>query len=98
VRWPRLFSKFRLQGGRAGIVTAREGSRVAELQWEMLLGELDMVVYGDQSTWMKPERHSISADDLRRLVGELASDMRINIELDLAGASQVFRGRGSSGG
>jgi hypothetical protein len=89
-----LFSKFRLRGGRAGVVTARDGGRIAELHWEMLTGGLDMVVYGDQSTWTMPGRDSITAEDLRRLVGELARDMRINVELDLAGASQVFRGRG----
>jgi hypothetical protein len=90
----RLFSKFRLQGGRAGVVTAREGRRVAQLPWEMLTGELDMIVYGDQSTWTKPEHDLISAEDLRRLVGELAREMAINIELDLAGAAEIFRGRG----
>jgi hypothetical protein len=93
VRWPRFFTKFRLRGGRAGTVTARDGSRIAELEWEMLHGELDMVVYGDRSTWTKPERHRIPADDLRRLVGELAQDMHINIELQFADGSQVFYGR-----
>lgn len=94
MRWPRLFSKFRLRGGRAGVITARERGRVAELPWEMLTGELDVIVYGDQSAWTKPERASISAEDLCRLVGELAREMRINVELDLGGSAQVFSGRG----
>jgi hypothetical protein len=59
----------------------------------MLARELDMVVYGDRCFWTKPERLPISADDLRRLVGELAVDMRINVELYLAGSSQIFHGR-----
>ena len=93
MRWPRLFSKFRLRGGRGGVITAREGSRVAELHWEMLIGEFDMVIYGDQSTWVKPEPSSLAIQDVIRLVGELARDMRINVQLDFGGSSQVFRGR-----
>lgn len=94
MRWAPFFSKFRVCGGRAGKIVARDGNRVAELSWEMLTGELDMVVYGGESTWTKPECLPVPADDLQRLVGELARDLRINVELDLAGSSRIFRGRG----
>ena len=92
---PVLFNKFHLQGGRAGVITAREGKRVAELHWEMLVGELDLVVYGAEASWTEPgrlERQAIDAADLRRLAAELAREMGINVQLDLGGSYQVFRG------
>lgn len=88
-----MASKFHLQGGRAGVITADEDGNIAELSWEMLVGELDMVVYGESCRWARPERRAISAEDLQRLVGELATEMRIDVELDVGGSSTVFRGR-----
>jgi len=88
-----MASKFRIEGGRAGVITIHDGDGVATLAWEMLVGDLDMVVYGHLCRWSRPEKRPVQRHELQRLVAELATEMRIDVQLDLEGSSTVLRGR-----
>ena len=83
---------FKLSGGRAGTVQYDSDGRRAELSWEMLIGEFDMVVYARDSRWVLPEERSMTEDELRDLIKKLAHDMKINIELALSTVRNSFDG------
>jgi hypothetical protein len=84
---------FKLSGGRAGTVQYDSDGCRAELSWEMLVGEFDMVVYTRGSRWVIPEERSMTEDEVRELVKKLAREMKINIELALSHETELFRWR-----
>lgn len=73
--------KFELEGTRAGVATFREGDAHGSLEWEMHVGEVDMVIYPGSCWWQLPREARMHPDDVRRLVQELANEMSISIDV-----------------
>jgi hypothetical protein len=87
----KLFSKFKREGGRAGLIRVRENGMSGYLDWEMLTGDLDMGISGDSCRWDSPNDHAMSRTDVLRLAEELATDMKIHLEVTFPdGTSSVF--------
>jgi hypothetical protein len=85
-----MFSKFNLEGGRAGLIRVRENGMSGSLNWEMLVGELDMCISAGSCWWEGPSR-VMSREEVLRLAEELATDMRIRLEVTFPdGSSSVF--------
>jgi hypothetical protein len=84
-----LRRKFNLTGGRAGVITFREGAATGELEWEMLVREIDMVIYGERCAWTSPERRPMARADVTRLTQELANEMRIKIDVAFSDSSEI---------
>ena len=84
-------SKFKREGGRGGLIRVRENGLSGCLDWEMLVGELDMVIYGSSCRWEVPVRQAMSRDEVLRLAKELAAEELIRIEVSFStGPSVVF--------
>jgi hypothetical protein len=77
----KLFSKFKLQGGRAGRILVKERSRSGYLDWEMMARDLDMEIFGDSCFWERPEPLAVPREDVLRLAEELADEMKIRLEV-----------------
>jgi len=75
--------KFKLEGGRAGIIRVREGEMMGELDWEMLTGQFDMVIYARSCRWTTPKAQPMTTDEVLRLAEEVAKDMGIKIDVAL---------------
>jgi hypothetical protein len=83
--------KFKLEGDRAGFARFREGDAQGSLEWEMLVGEIDMVIYPGSCWWMLPREARMQPDEVRRLAQELANEMRINIDVAFHDGSEILR-------
>lgn len=94
VFWKRK-RQFELSGGRAGILTFRHDDQCAELEWERLVGEFDMVVYGNRSWWRVPANQPLTKEEARDLVRRLAAEMKINVELAFSDGTELIRGKGA---
>jgi hypothetical protein len=82
--WPNPNSRFQRDGGRAGYIRFAEGEKHGLLEWEMLVGDRHMVIYGRRSRWVAPESQAISRADLRALVQEFATDSGTRVVLEYA--------------
>jgi len=83
----KLFSKFKLQGGRAGRILVHDQSRDGYLEWEMLARDLDMEIFGNACSWERPTLQAMSKEDVLRLAEELADEMKIRLEVTFSGES-----------
>ena len=93
--WWRREKRFRLSGGRAGIIAYQNGERRAELEWEMLVGEFGLVVYADRARWRAPADQPLTRDEARELLRELAKEMKTNIELAFSDGTELIYWRGA---
>lgn len=71
--WPNPGSRFRLTGGRSGHVEFLEGGRTGRFEWEMLIGELDIGVWGDRFFWVD-SGESMTREEVHRFVEEFAAE------------------------
>jgi hypothetical protein len=76
-----IAAKFQLQGGRAGFARFRENGAEGELEWEMLAGEIDLVIVPGSCSWRAPRENRMRADEIRRLAQELATEKRMTIDI-----------------
>jgi len=83
--------KFKLEGGRAGFARFREGDAQGSLEWEMLAGDIDMVIYPGSCWWRLPLEARMQPDEVRRLAQELANEMRISIEVAFHDGAEIVR-------
>ncbi|MEP7274188.1 MAG: hypothetical protein ABI882_22025 [Acidobacteriota bacterium] len=83
-------SPFRIVGGRAGTVFYEGGKRVGELGWEMLIGDVEMVIYASQCRWNSPETRPMTRAEIVDLVRLLASALPGRIEVAFGSSSQII--------
>jgi hypothetical protein len=84
-----LCGKFKLRS-REGLITFREGDVAGELEWKMLVGDLDLVIYGDRCRWTAPDSWPMLRAEVKRLAQELADDMRVKIDLAYLDGSEIL--------
>lgn len=82
-------SPFKIVGGRSGTIVYEAGDAVAELSWEMLAGDLEMVIYASECRWTAPSVRAMSADEVIALVRQLATALPGRIEIAFNSTSQV---------
>jgi len=82
-------SPFRISGGRAGTIVYEQGDEVAELSWEMLVGNVEMVIHAAACQWTAPALRPMGADEVIALARRLASALPGRIEVALDGGSQI---------
>jgi hypothetical protein len=73
--------RWRIEGGLAGHVKYADGTRAAEMEFEMLMGDSALVIYGERCRWTVPEIRKMTRDEVRSLVAELARAMRARVDL-----------------
>ena len=83
--------RFFIEGGRAGTIHYNEGERRGHLDWEMLIGEFNMVIYADSARWTAPERRAMTKDEVRALVRELVTETKLRIDLAFSDGSEDIR-------
>jgi hypothetical protein len=85
--------RFSIDGGLLGLVTFEEGADRGQLGWETpaSVHAVDLVIDGDSGWWSAPEARTMRAREVRDLAHELASAMRLRIELLLLGRSEIIR-------
>lgn len=76
-----MHRKFKLSGGRAGTIRFREGDAIGELEWEMLVGELDMAIYPRACRWIEPQPKPMTRDEVHRLAAEFAAEAKLKLEI-----------------
>jgi len=59
--------------GRGGLVKFDDGVRRAVLDWEMLMGEFSIGIYGENCRWTDPVQLKMTRDEVRQLVREFAT-------------------------
>jgi prepilin-type processing-associated H-X9-DG protein len=80
--------RFRIEGGRGGLVTFHDGARLGQLDWEMLVaGKFDIVIYGEDCRWTAPEQREMTRQEVIGLVRALALAVRARINLWFADGS-----------
>jgi hypothetical protein len=89
--WAGKDRRFSIDGGRAGWLTFVDGGQRARLEWEMLVGEVAMVIYGERSFWKAPDERAMTRDELRTLITQLASALGAPVELAFTDGSEVIR-------
>jgi hypothetical protein len=67
-----------------------DGDQHARLEWEMLVGEVAMVIFGDRCFWRAPEDRRMTRDEVRRVVVQLAAAMGAPVELAFADGKEVI--------
>src|SRR5688572_23263041 len=82
-------SPFRIMGGRTGTISYRVSDTAAELSWEMLAGDIEMVIYASECRWTAPSVRAMSADEVIAIVRQLATALPGRIEVAFDGTSQV---------
>ena len=75
--------KFKKEGGRAGSITFGEGEASGQLDWEMLSGDIPMVIYPASCVWLAPHEARLHPDDVRRLAQEFAIERNFAVEIAL---------------
>ena len=81
--------RFSIEGGRAGWVNIVEGPRRAQLEMGDARWELPMVVYGERCFWKAPDDRAMTREEVRQLVGELATAVGAPIEIAYWDGSEV---------
>ena len=71
--WPFKRTKYRLPGGRAGVIDSYEDSRHGSLEWEMMARNVDIVIYADSCRWTAPA-DSAKTDDITDSSGNREGD------------------------
>ena len=91
--WPfRRKRRFRVEGGRAGLIHFEDGARRGELSWEMLASDdADVAIYGDSCTWTAPERRAMGREEVRALAQAFASEHKARVELGFSGGWEKLR-------
>lgn len=83
---------YRIQGGRGGWISFDDDEREGFLEWEMLLGEVAMVIYAQGCRWVTPVQESMSSEDIRRHAAAFAKERSLTVEIAFAdGRSEVVR-------
>jgi hypothetical protein len=54
-----------------------------------------MVVYAERSWWRAPHNRQLTRDEARQLVGELAAEMKINVELAFSNGTELIHAKGT---
>ena len=76
--------KFTFAHGRSGFTTFSEGDASGRFEWEMLIGDVSMVIYANSCFWIKPSEVRIASDDIRRLVQEFSTESDLTVEIQFA--------------
>lgn len=82
-------TRFTIEGGRGGLVKFDNGTRHAELSWEMRSSssEFDIVVYGEECHWTAPKLRKMTREEVTGITRELAVAVRARIDLSFADGS-----------
>jgi hypothetical protein len=83
--------RFSIDGGRAGWVNFVDEGRHAQLEWEMLVGEIAMVVYGERCFWRAPQARAMTRDEVRQVVGQLATALPAPVEIAFGDGNEIVR-------
>ena len=84
---------YEVQGGRGGWISFDDGNREGFLSWEMLLGEVAMVIYEQGSRWVTPVAEPMTPEEVRRHAVAFAKERRLTVEVQFTGReSEVLRG------
>lgn len=65
--------KCEIQGGRSGFIRFEDGERRASLEWETLVGEVQVVVYASGCKWTLPTEMPMARADIEAVVQECAN-------------------------
>lgn len=61
--------------GRGGLATFSDGEHRAVLDWEMLVGPIVAVIYGDTCRWTSPIERKMTPNEVRDVVRYIANAM-----------------------
>jgi len=81
-----------IDGGRAGHVKYNDGRSRAEMEFEMLVGKSELVIYGERCRWTAPQIRNMSREEVRGLARELAQSMHATIDLSFSDSEETVRG------
>ena len=89
--WPFGKRKFQSKGGRAGLFRYTDGNKRGELEWEMLVGDFDLVIYGESCRWTEPESRHMTREEVRNVVRELVAETKLRVDLAFSDGSEDMR-------
>lgn len=65
--------EFSFQGGRCGVISGKIDGRTGHMEWEMLVGEFNFVIYRGSGCWPGKEKVKMSELEEVRFLEEFAS-------------------------
>lgn len=77
--------EFSFQGGRGGVISGKIDGRTGHMEWEMLIGEVNFVIYRGSGCWPGKEEVKMSELEEARFLEEFASwakPKKFNYEVD----------------
>jgi hypothetical protein len=72
------------EGGRAGYFKYMDADRSGQLEWELLAGQHDLVIFGESCWWTSPDQRQMTKEEVRTLVRQLATAQALCIDLAFA--------------
>ena len=57
----------------------------------MLLGEFDIVIYGESCRWTAPESRQMTREETRSVVRELVAETKLRVDLAFSDGSEDMR-------
>ena len=73
-------SRFSMSGGRSGTITFVEAGRPAQIEWEMLVGPVDLGVHAAWCRWVD-SGEAMSKGAIEAIVQEFATDSGLRVVL-----------------
>jgi hypothetical protein len=87
--------RFKREGGRAGVIKYVSGDQAGELEWEMLVGPFDLVIYGASCRWLRPESRALTKTEVLALAQEISDEWSVRIDAAFSDGSEDVRPRGA---
>jgi hypothetical protein len=82
--------KFKVEGGRSGVIRFEETGTPGRMAWELCLGESAMAIDPDTCTWCTPTESKISAPEVRRIVQEFSTEVGVSVEVGFQQGYETF--------
>lgn len=64
--------EFTFQGGRSGVISGNIEGRTGHMEWEMLVGEVNFVIYRGSGCWPGKEKVKMSESEEAHFLQEFA--------------------------
>jgi len=78
-------TEFSFQGGRGGVISGKIGGRTGYMEWEMLVGDVNFVIYKSSGYWPGKEKIQMTDAEQEIFVNEFekwASSQNFTYEID----------------
>jgi hypothetical protein len=82
--------KFKVEGGRSGVITFDDAGTPGRMAWELCLGEIAMAIDPESCTWGTPSESRMSGAEVRRFAQEFSTEVGVSVEVGFQQGYETF--------